>query len=149
MLSNMMLNDVYLLKHDHHGYLGHPGHPGHGARSKVFTFRHLKTAKEVASRLARQPFVVSPYNEQVYQLQMAPRPVDWKPCELHAECFGVLNAQIYLSMNSVDLHLVDNCFDSDDGDIFLVSAKPTSKVLKEMYINEDMLKIHLKKIVQL
>jgi hypothetical protein len=148
MLSNLFLNDVFLLRHTQ-GYLGHSHRGANVEKSKVFTFRNLRIAKEVASKLTHQPFVVSQYNEQVYQLQLTQKPVDWKPQELEAECFGLLNAQIYLSMNNVDLHLVDNCFDSDDGDIFLVSTKPTSKVLKGMFINDDMLKIHLKKIVQL
>lgn len=143
---NIVLNDVYLIRHDK-GYLGHI-HPQTN-RSIVFAFRNLRHADEVTRKFNRTLCSVTEYTGNSYIVEedlINPKTkLDTAHYMMYTECYGVLNAHIHLSMNNVNMHIIDTMIENDDGDIYLMSSTQPPTPL---FVNDDMIKMHFDRLLK-
>lgn len=146
MKSILYTQEFYLLKNSK-AYFGHVQQHNHVCKPLVFAFTKSKHAEIVRQTLRINPCDVEQYADSIFKV--TPADIFESPCiipqeGIDIECHSFFDVQIHLSMNNVEMFIVDSITEADDACVYMVQGKND---IKPLFINEDMRRLHLTRLL--
>lgn len=124
------------------------GHINYVTKPTIFAFKKEAHADAIRLRLAQNTFEIDDHQTATYKISFTPskEPSKWRiPASqrIQVEHVGHFDLSIYVSLNSVNAHIVENIIEDDEGNIYLVNHH---NKLEAIVINDSMVKMHLQKL---
>ncbi len=124
------------------------GHINYTTKPTIFAFKKEAQADAIRRRLANNNFEIDDHQTATYKISFTPtkEPSKWRipvSQRIQVEHVGHFDFSIYVSLNCVNAHIVENIIEDDDGNIYLVNHH---NKLEPIHINDNMVKMHLQKL---
>lgn len=124
------------------------GHINYVSKPTIFVFKKETHADAIRKRLTQNTFEIDDHQTATYKVSFTPvkQPSKWRiPSSqmLQVEYVGYFDLSIYVSLNSVNAHIVDDIIEDDEGNLYLVNHH---NKLEPIHINDNMVKMHLQKL---
>lgn len=142
---SIFVQDLFLIKRPN-AYFGHINHT---TKPTIFAFKRQQQADVVRKDLTYHRFLLEEHNTSSYKLTFV-REFSKKKHQhqhrvrpLEIEQIGTMDLSIYVAMNGVQAHIVEDIIEDDEGNMFLVNH---SAKLEPIAINTNMLKMHFARL---
>lgn len=144
-MASILYSQQFFMLKCGRSYFGHGGSTI--GRPLVFTFTKQHHADIVRKTLTLWDCNIHDYNQSVYELHVAGKVnVNAPRLDMSIDSYGFFDAQIYLTMNNVDMFIVDSIIEDDDGHIYLVNSPAT---FQPLFINNDMTVMHMNRLLNM
>lgn len=125
------------------------GHINHTTKPTIFAFKKQHQADNIRKDLTYHKFILDEHDTSSYKLTFT-RELNKKKHQhqhrvrpLEVEQMGTMDLSIYVAINGVQAHIVEDIIEDDEGNMFLVNH---SAKLEPIVINTNMLKMHFARL---
>lgn len=141
-MMSKYLYDFYLLKKGGKYF----GHINYISRPTVFAFRKQRDLEKVKYNICNHvDYSIDGHNSEYFQI-IYEHQLDMKRrLNLYEiERMGYIDMCLHITLNNVNLHIVDDVIEDDESNMYLMNCGTT---VDPVFVNEMMTKLHLNKII--
>jgi hypothetical protein len=121
------------------------GHINHTTKPTVFAFKKQSHADSIRKQLSKYTsFSLDDHHTSSYKLtfdQKHPRP---QVNQVEVEQHGSMDLSIYVSLNGIQTHIVEDIIEDDEGSMYLVNHNAS---LDTIFVNSAMMRMHFNKLI--
>lgn len=125
------------------------GHINHTSKPTVFAFKKQSQADSIRNELSKHTaFNLNDHQSSSYKLtfdrnesKKHPRP---QLQQLEVEQHGSMDLSIYVSLNGLQAHIVEDIIEDDDGNLYLMNHNAR---LETICVNSAMMRMHFNKLI--
>ena len=135
--------DFFLIKRSNTYF----GHINHNTRPIVFAFKKQSHADGIRKELSRYTtFSLDDHHTSSYKLTFNNQEKRKRPQvnQLEVEQHGSMDLSIYVSLNGIQAHIVEDIIEDDEGSMYLVNHNAR---IETIFVNSAMMRMHFNKII--
>ena len=121
------------------------GHVNYQTNPVVFAFRKHAHVEKVRQSVSKHNYKIDDHNASFYKVVYEPK-MKVRPQQFEVVSMGYFDLNLHISMNNVNLYVIDNIIEDDEANMYFVNCKTR---LEPIFINDAMMRMHLNKIVTL
>lgn len=137
--------DFFLIKKSN-AYFGHVNHM---TKPTIFAFKRQAQADRIRKELTKHTsFSLDDHQSSSFKLtfdtqenKKHPRP---QISQVEVEQYGSMDLSIYVSMNGIQAHIVEDIIEDDEGSMYLVNHNAS---LETIFVNSAMMRMHFNKLI--
>lgn len=139
------IQDFFLIKKSNTYF----GHINHTTKPTVFAFKRQSHADSIRKQLSKHTsFSLDDHHASSYKLTFDPHENKKHPrpqvTQIEVEQYGSMDLSIYVSLNGIQAHIVEDIIEDDEGSMYLVNHNAS---LETIFVNSSMMRMHFNKLI--